>query len=92
MHRPPGMYPNAYGKAPPPMECIGVPLQLRPPAIMHLPPGHPAAEVGIHIFFIRSLDAYFAIMTICIRGCLSFSLIWCWIKLKHFFSSEIPFW
>ena len=46
------MYPNAYGKAPPPMECIGVPLQLRPPAIMHLPPGHPAAEVGTCILFV----------------------------------------
>lgn len=36
MHRPPGMYPNAFGKAPPPMECINVPVMPAPVVDMSL--------------------------------------------------------
>ena len=44
MHRPPGMYPNAYGKAPPPMECINVPVMPAPIVDMTtlIPAGHTA--------------------------------------------------
>lgn len=51
MHRPPGMYPNAYGKAPPPMECINVPVMPTPivdMASLGLP-GH--TEVFLILFF-----------------------------------------
>ena len=30
MHRPPGMYPNAFGKAPSPMECVNIPVMPAP--------------------------------------------------------------
>ena len=36
MHRPPGMYPNAFGKAPPPMDCINVPVMPAPIVDMSL--------------------------------------------------------
>jgi len=42
MHRPPGMYPNAFGKAPAPMECINIPVMPTPTVVdMSLLAQHP---------------------------------------------------
>ena len=58
MHRPPGMYPNAYGKAPPPMECINVPVMPTPIVDMALiTPGH--TEVGFILLSFPFIWHYF---------------------------------
>ena len=45
MHRPPGMYPNAFGKAPPPMECINGPIMPTPVVVEANQMAHHPGEV-----------------------------------------------
>ena len=50
MLRPPGMYPNAYGKAPSPMDCV------KPPGPAPMPPDSKnPGEVCFVLFYLRRI-------------------------------------